>query len=64
MPKINHRKEEAVMPCPHHDIKIVQRSSRQSAVAPAVIQPSRKQRLLQAVSTPYFQLMIVIQVSF
>ena len=27
-------------------------------------QPSRKQRLLQAVSTPYFQLMIVIQVSF
>ena len=33
---INHRKEESVMFCSHHDIKIVQRSNRQSAVAAAI----------------------------
>ena len=39
---ITHRKEEAVMPCPHHDIKIVQRSNRQSAVAAAAYQSGER----------------------
>ena len=30
------------MPCPHHDIKIVQRSNRQSAVAAAAYQSGER----------------------
>ena len=36
------RKEESRLPCPHHDVKIIQRSKGQSAVASAAYQSGER----------------------